>query len=178
MFNPWILLAVGAGWLASLAAVGWWQHNAGAAGEKVRWEARETEIVTNANAKIIAAETRARQTEQNAALAIGAVGAKLEEVKANVLLERDRIIAASRAGTIKLRVPVTSCPSPNRNPTSAVAASPSNSDVVAPTRLYAEVDAATTDALIGLAADADGLVAQLTAAQAVIIEDRKVCNGS
>lgn len=176
MFNPWILLGVALAWAASLGVVGMWQNKAGSTQEKVKWEAREVQITNDANAKILASTTRERKIEKEAGEAIAVIAEKLEGVKASVQKERDRLIAGVRTRTVVLRVPVTSSPCSIRSAESGTPATPSVGDGGASAGFYAEIDEPTSEALIGLASDADQVVGQLIACQGVIRADRKAVN--
>lgn len=58
MLNPYAILAVAALWLASVAGVGWWQHNAGRDAQKAMDQAQFDKINADlSQQKTIAADT-------------------------------------------------------------------------------------------------------------------------
>ena len=166
--NPWVILGVVLAWLASLGAVGYWQHHQGAIGERVLWQGKQTEELAQANAKILALTAAARDKEAAAAADLAAIGVKHE----NELAARDALhkldLDALRAGSLRLRV-AGGCPSPGGGTAGeAPAASAGDHGSTA-----CELPRQTSEDLLGLAKDADDTAIELASCQATVIRDRQ-----
>lgn len=166
--NPYLIIGLLLGWLASLTGVGWWQNAAGHTAERTTWQTRENTELRTANAKIITLQTSARSIEQKHALALAAVSTHYEEELTHATKQRVADVAAVRAGTLRLRDP---------NPPSIYATGnrPAETGPGAGGRDGSEgagLSEATAEFLLALAGDADDITRQLTACQGVIIEDR------
>jgi hypothetical protein len=103
--NPWVILAAVAFYLASLAGVGYWQREDGAASTKAAYEARDNKALTAANEKIVELENHNRQVENDHAEMIAAIGEAHEKDRNALEALRIRDVAAARDGAIKLRDP-------------------------------------------------------------------------
>lgn len=165
--NPWIIV----GFLVALIAVGAGgylkgEHD-GKTAEKAEWQGRENTELTAANAKIFALEEGARKLEREHAQRLADISAKFEKDKANAAAQKERDIAAARAGALSLRIP-SPCKDPGGSDGGAAPASPGERDGAKTT----ELPRAVTEFLLGFADDADEVVDQLTACQAVISSDR------
>ncbi len=118
------------------------------------------------------AEIRAREASHQAAVA--ALSEKHQQEKVHAKRQHDRDLAAVRAGTLKLRDPgatatAAQCDrSPERPPAAA-----SGGDHAA---AGSELSGAASEFLLSLMHEADGVVGQLTAAQALIREQVRACN--
>jgi hypothetical protein len=166
--NPYLILAAVLVWLASSAGVGYWQNQAGHAAERGKWQARENEQLTTANAKIMELQEAARAEERAKAQAVAAISEKYEKEKIDAAAQKARDIAAARAGALSLRIPAPSCPGAGGGETGAAPAAAGERDGRAPGELPREV----TANLLALADDADEVVQQLSACQAVVRADR------
>ena len=146
--------------LALLAGVWWHGHSRGAAGVQAEWDADRAQL----NTKLLAQERSARAAEQQHAQTLATIDAKYQENERNAQLETDRLRAQLRAGTVRLSVPVVagSCS------LSAAGSGAGSSDGAA----RADIQPAAADDLVALAADADAVVRQLSACQAVVRADR------
>lgn len=146
--------------LALLAGVWWHGHSRGAAGVQAEWDADRAQL----NTKLLAQERSARAAEQQHAQALAAIDAKYQENERNAQLETDRLRAQLRAGAVRLSVPVVagSC---SLSATGAGAGSGDGAE-------RADIQPAAADDLVALAADADAVVRQLSACQAVVRADR------
>lgn len=156
-------------WLASLAAVGIWQNGVGHAVERADWLQRETTELTAANAEIVRLNAQARLAERLTAETMNAIAIQYEEDKINEIRERDAVIADLRAGNIRLR---------DRNATRQPGAGGTPGSPTSPRQCdgaeAGELSGPTSEFLIGLMAEADEVVKQLTACQAVIRADRAI----
>lgn len=152
--------------LALLAGIWWHGHSRGAAGVQAEWDADRARL----NTKLLAQERSVRAAEQQHAQALAAIDAKYQENERNAQLETDRLRAQLRAGTVRLSVPVVagSCRLPA---TGAGAGSGDGAE-------RADIQPAAADDLVALAADADAVVRQLSACQAVVRADRFIADGS
>lgn len=173
---PYRILAVVLLWLGSLAAVGIWQHHAGAMGERVTWQAKEVTEQATAAAQFKALYDAARKAEQDNAAKMAALAAAYERKLTDANKQRAADIAAVRAGIIRLRDPgaaVPTCPSATAQAGSAAG----GSDGVQGGGLSAApaglLSGQTSEWLIDFAADADEITRQLAACQQVIVRDRE-----
>ena len=150
--------------IALLAGVWWHGHSRGAAGVQAEWDADRARL----NTQLLAQERSARAAEQQHAQALAAIDAKYQENERNAQLETDRLRTQLRAGTVRLSVPVVagSCS------LSATGTGAGGSDGAA----RAELSAQAADDLVALAADADAVVRQLSACQAVVRADRFIAD--
>ncbi|MCG9076813.1 lysis system i-spanin subunit Rz [Laribacter hongkongensis] len=144
--------------LVLLAGAWWHGHRTGAAGVQVEWDADQARMT----ARLLAQEQAARAAEQQHAQALATIDAQYQEKEHHAQLENNRLRAQLRAGTVRLSVPVVagSCNLPADD-------SSSGSRDAAP---RAELSAEAADDLVALADDADAIVRQLTACQAVVGE--------
>lgn len=168
MPNPWILLGIVLAWLASLAGVGWWQRVDGEAVERSAWQARENVQLATAGKRILALEQAAREQEQEEAARMAAIAGDYEGRLQNVQTQRDRDVAAAHRGTLRLRDP--GAPSLRADGCSGgpATAGAGVGDGPAP----GELSRAVTADLFSLVDDANAVVEQLTACQAVVRADR------
>jgi hypothetical protein len=124
-----------------------------------------------------AAEVRAAQAERDAATAQSVASSNYRKGVDDGRKKTAALIAAARAGELRLRDPgdrpgsSPACP-PATGPASTAAA-PAGGDGAAGDQL----SAAASEFLLAFAGEADDLTRQLAAAQAVIVSDRALCNG-
>lgn len=165
--NPWLILGMLV--LAIVAGLGgeWHGHATGVVQEKAAWQAREGTELRAANAKILALEEAARKEEAARAAGLDKVAKIYEEKLADAEAQKDRDVRAARAGTLSLRIP-TPCKAAGLGGTAQAAPGTGLGDGGATTELPREIAAD----LFALADDADKVVKQLTACQAVVREDR------
>lgn len=165
--NPWIIV----GFLVALIAVGvggYTKGNAdGVTKEHAAALARDNAELTAANLSIRKLEEAARETEQAHALMLSTIAMKHEKEIADAATQKDADVAAARSGRIVLRIPAT-CKSPNGGSGPKTAAGPGVGDGGATTELPREI----AGNLLALADDADAVVRQLAACQAVVLSDR------
>ena len=166
--NPYLIIGVLIGWLASLAGVGWWQNTAGHTAERTAWQTRENTELRTANATIITLQASARRSEQNHALALAEISSTYQKDLTHATKQRAADVAAVRAGTLRLRVQYPAPANPDHSGVLQAAAGASRCDGPP----AADLPAAITGDLLALAADADDLARQLAACQRVITADR------
>lgn len=166
--NPWIIV----GFLVALAGTGtggyFFGHSHGVTGEREVWEKRESTELQAANQKIYALEEAARVAESAHALALAAIGTKHAKEIEDARKQKERDVADARSGRIVLRYP-SPCKASSGGISAPAAAAPSVRDGAETAELPREI---TAD-LFALANDADEVVRQLSACQAVIFDDRK-----
>jgi hypothetical protein len=144
------------------------QFKHGEQAERAQCFARDNEQLASANAKIKSLEEKYRQQEQDAATVIGLISSQYQRELHHVKTDKDRIIADLRGGAYRLRIPVTSAPDTCGSVAPEAAASARRRD--GDTR--AELSNEAAEFLVGLASEADEVVKQLGACQAVINADR------
>ncbi|WP_035052656.1 lysis system i-spanin subunit Rz [Andreprevotia chitinilytica] len=124
------------------------------------------------NAKALAdAQTHARALEHDAADQMARIGNRYQEQLRDETTRRDRLITDLRAGTLRLSVPIR---------TASTQCLPATTDTGPGSdgAALAELQDAAAEFLIHLADEADRVVDQLDACQAVIVADRAVRQGS
>lgn len=166
--NPWTII----GALVALIVVGASSYLKGEHdGEnkvKVAELARENTELTASNAKIQELQNAARSLEAKRASETNAIAVQFEKDKKRALDQKDRDHADALAGAIKLRFATTPSETDRGAPCTAGATAGSGNGGTT-----AELPRKVTDDLLALANDADAVVVQLTACQAVITSDRK-----
>lgn len=167
--NPYVILGAVVLWAISLFGVGHWQNNAGHEAERLVWQERANTELATANAKILQMENDARETEHQHSEEVAAAAAKYEKEKTNVIAQKDAAIASLRSGTLRLRDPYSPGIKTCGDPIGAIATATGGRDGGAPTQLSGE----TSEFLISLASEADEVVKQLQACQAIVLSDRK-----
>lgn len=133
--------------------------------EQARTENRE---LAAANARIVELQTEVRRKEAVYAAAVNAIQTKFQKDLKHEKTRHDSTVAALRAGTLRLRIPVASCPAGGGSAGGAPGTGTSGRDA-AP---RAELSEPAAEFLVGLASDADQVVHQLTACQAIVAADR------
>lgn len=169
MPNPYLLLAIGIAWLASVVGIGVYEHQAGAIAERVKWQVREAKQDVAANLKIRQLQDAARATEQRAAQDLAAVAERYEKEKSDVAASKDRVISDLRSGALRLRFPTATTGDAGRSQAAATAAGAGECDG----RAAGELPQPVAEFLVSLASEADSVVVQLMACQAVVRQDRQ-----
>lgn len=165
--NPWVLLGVVLVWIASLVGVGTWQNGLGKEKERLAWKDRETQELTKANADILRLTNAARVKEQEHAKKTGEIAAKLQGVKNELKTRKARDAAAVSDGSVSLRV-AAECKGSAGSAASEAGPGAAGGIATATVELPRKVAADLFD----LANDADEVVGQLTACQAILVSDR------
>jgi hypothetical protein len=178
VFAPWMIyLAIGAAVLAAL----WMAYNTvdgrgytrGKSETEATYAKRDNLALQAALAKVKELQDKARAAEVAHEGRIAAIAENHKKEMADANRQRDRDVAAVRDG-FRLRDPgargTTQC---DRSAGPTAAAATGQRDGGAPGELSAEA----SGFLFGLANDADDVVRQLGAAQQVIIEQIRACNG-
>lgn len=165
--NPWIIVGVLVAWIASLAGVGYWQNQSGHIAERVSWQAQDSANLKAANAKILTLEESARVNEQAHAAVIAALDAQYTKELQDAAAQKDRDVAAARAGALKLRYATESGAGGGKLPDAPASTGPGNGPS------GSELPPETTASLYALADDADQVAKQLASCQAIVEADRK-----
>lgn len=161
MINPWVLV----GGAALVVGSYFYGYSTGSDVAKSAWEAEKAIATKEAMENFIAASEKVKTLEQQLATKQN----KVEKVYVNkirtVEVESKRITDIARNDGLFIDA---SCPDSN-NPLSGSASGASGSDGAKKARLSREA----SDALISIAADADTIVHQLTACQAILEAERQ-----
>lgn len=171
--NPWIILGIVVAWLASLVAVGGWQHDAGVTSERNANRGVQIEELKTANDTILKLEKDARASEHEHAEALAAIGAAHEADLETRKVQHAADLDAVRRGAFKLRDPGASA-CPDRGAAPAAPAGPGVGD--GPPQ--GGLSLAATEFLLGFADDADAVVEQLGSCQAVVRVDHPTAKGA
>lgn len=166
--NPYLIIGLLVGWMASIVGVGLWQNDAGHIAERTVWQTRENTELRTANDKIISMQDSARRNEQMHAAALADVSTNYQKELNNANKQRVADLAAVRAGTLRLRIPVTHSIYSIGGSAAEIGAGASGCDGSE----RAELPNESAEFLLSEANRADQVVMQLTACQNVIIKDR------
>lgn len=155
-------------WIASLIGVGYWQNGTGHTAERAIWQGKQNQELASANAAILEGEQRARESERLHAEKIAAVSSQYQEKLKNEQQKTADLVAASRAGALRLRDP-------------GATAQAGASGVPETTAGASRCDGPATGQLSGAAAEflldfvgrCDAVANQLAAAQQIIRADRE-----
>jgi len=166
--NPYVLLAAGGFW--AITTVGAYQsgRTRGIESERLVWQTRENLQLQAANQKIRELAEQAREAERTHAEANAAISDYFQGELQNEKKRHDADLAAVRDGGFRLRDRYSAaiCPGPDRVPETAAPAERHHGAE------GAELSRESTIFLLGLASEADQIVMQLQACQAVIAADR------
>lgn len=167
--NPWAIVIALVVWIASLAAVGYWQNDAGHTAERTAWQKRENQEIVSANLKIIELTDKYRQAEQAHSTALDEIAITYEGKLKNANKKTTSLERAARDGTLRLRDPhATPCP-PGGNPLPETAAGAGQRDVAGDGGLSADA----AGFLLSLTGRCNAVRDKLTTCQAIVREDRQ-----
>lgn len=173
--NPWLIVAA----LIALAAagagggyVGWQMRDAGAQRDRVAWEKARKDEAVQAATEIDKAQREARAAEQRAATDAAADAAHYQMVIDDAHAQRDRDVAAARAGALRLRV-AGGCRAVQAD--AGGSAAPASGGPGDHGAADAELPPEVAAGVLGIGDDADALAKQLAAAQARISFDLAHC---
>ena len=168
--NPYVILALLVAWLASTAAVGYWQRHDGAAQVMVACQRTQAAESARATVAIQAAQTAARASEQKYDAGLTTISTTYQQELSHAQAQHAADLAAIRNGALRLRVqyPAAAAVRPGDGSASTTAATSGGRDGSQGTDLPGSV---AVD-LLALADDADNIARQLAACQAVIVQDR------
>lgn len=171
MMNPWLIITLGVLWLACLVGVGKWQNEAGHVAERTAWQAKDNEQLRLANAEILRLETEARTTEAGHQKRLVDIANNIVKDKRNDALQHQADLDRVRNGSLILRDPGATGLKVCAGAAGALGAGPGGGDGAG----GAQLSGAAAEFLLTEASRADDIARQLAAAQAVIVEDRRVC---
>lgn len=160
--NPWVILAILAIWLGTLAGAYVYGDHVGTVTDKAAWQGKQIEELKTAKAEIERLNTAARAKEAAQATQLAVNGADYEKRLQDAEAQRLSDVAAARSGRIVLRIPGVCASSRSAAPKDPAPASVGNGS--ADGQLPGEI----TSDLLELAHDADRNTEQLTACQAVV----------
>lgn len=141
-----------------------------------RYKTRDNAALAAANKRIQELETKVRAQEQQHVDALARIGKTHQEELDREKAKRARAVADARAGALKLRDPgARPCAAPGGGGEAGEARTAAGSGDA---QAGAELSRPFTEFLIDLAGEADEVVRQLGACQAVIEADRRISGGS
>lgn len=168
--NPQAIVGVALLWIASLMAVGAWQNETGQTQVRAVWAAADNKALKAANVKITELNDEARRKERIYAQNQADITKILERERQDAKRKTAALITSYRAGAFSLRDPGTRSAHPTGSQGSATTTAPSGGDGGTP----GELSGTAAEFLFDLTADADDVVRQLDACQAVIVSDRSI----
>lgn len=171
---PWVkiiafsLLVLGL--ISAIYAYGQQQFSQGEQSEKAQCLSRANTELLDANTKITETEEKYRAQEKRHTEAMAAKDAQHQKDLENVKNTKNSVIADLRSNNLKLRIPVTGTGQTCGDHTAETGTGTGINN--GETR--AELSQEASEFLIGLTSECDEVAIQLTAAQAIIIEDRAI----
>ena len=138
---------------------------------------RDNKQLVDAQQKILDLQADIRTRESKGDADQAAISATYQEQLSHAHAETDRLVDAVRRGDVRLRDPganVAACAGGGDGGRTTVAGAAGGRDGPAGGELSREA----AEFLLSEAGRADAIVRQLAAAQAVILNDRKICNGA
>ena len=151
-----------------------WTYNNGVNSERTTWQARESGELAAANKKILELTTDARNQEAQNAINLQTISAYYEESKRNDKVKNDKVVDDLNNGVIRLRdkyAKSTTCETTGPGRTGETATGTGER----PGETGTEFSTTAAKFLYELTAEADEIVEQLSACQAVVLEDRRLC---
>lgn len=155
---------------ALIAHYGNARYKAGETAERGRWMQRENTELIAANARIIELERSARANEWLQAQRLADASKTYQESLQHEKATHNRIVSDLRTGALRLRIELARRETAAGGTAGDSPPGPGRCDGEA----RAELSTAAAEFLVGLAAEADAVVHQLTACQAVVIADRQI----
>lgn len=167
--SPWLALGIVLAWLGSLAGVGYWQNHQGHISERVVWQKRYDEEVTQAANQIKQLEEVYRNKEEawNNKLNIISATYKRKLIDANQKFSS--VSTGINSGSIRLLDSSASSVCSGSDSSSKASSSAGRSNAASGCELSAE----TSRNLWQLAEQADATAERLSACQAIINLDRQ-----
>lgn len=172
MLNPWVILAIAAAWLASLAGVGYWQRVDGALACETEYKTRDNNELKQANADNRALAQANRDQEARHQEHLVTIGQFYAKEFNDAEAKRKRDVAAAHTAAGRLRDNAGTCGQGSAGTSSPAVAPAGGGDGAQGCQL----SGTTSAALLDLAHDADRDVRQLGQCQAVIREYLSTCN--
>jgi hypothetical protein len=158
-------------------AYGQEQYGQGEKAERAVWLGRENTALTRANARIKQLEEKERAKERQNTADMAAASADYQKGLQDEKAKKDRVIDDLRRDNRRLRIAVKpdSCTDGSGGSGSGVSGAATGGR---DGETRAELSVEASGFLVGLASEANEVVRQLTACQAVVIADREMCRAS
>lgn len=173
MIPPWVkLISIAAAMVTVVVCIygyGKEQFGLGEKAERSAWQERENAALTAANTRIATLEEQARISERDHAQAMADTSAQYQKELSDERATKDRVIADLRRGALRLRIPTT-----DHAAGGSSAAAHGTASLGGDGEARCELSVSASEFLVGLANEADEIVRQLAACQAVIAADRKL----
>lgn len=164
------IVAIAVGIIFAISAYNGWLINIGKTSERAEWLKRENTELTTANARIKTLEDEARAAEQSHGKAMVAASTQYQKDLSHEQATKDGVIADLRSGARRLRIELAAAKATGGSATAQAGAGPGRCDG----GTTAELSESAAEFLVGLASEADTVVHQLTACQAVVTADRQL----
>lgn len=164
--NPWVLLAVGAAWLASLVGVGYWQREDGALVATNACQAAQVKSIKATNTKIRELNDAARDREAQHAAQMDAIGKWLAKENQDAEIRQRDAVRNARALVLRNQP---ACVSAGGGEAGQARPAAGGSDAPA----ACELPATAVRTLFGIVDDADRGMRALAGCQAVALKDRE-----
>ncbi len=172
---PFWRIAAALAAVAALAGAVWWVRDTGVQAERARWQIKMSKSDAHWQAQLDAANASNRSSERRSARAIADVSTRYQREIKNVDAKKNYDRSSVQRGSLRLfdRPDVAT----RQNDCRALSATsdPTASTLGCDGREAAELSRAAAENLFDLVNDADAVVAQLAAAQSVILEYQKLC---
>jgi hypothetical protein len=167
--NQWVIIGLIVFWLASILGAEQYGDHARGTKDDLAYQKRDNQTLTAANAKILELQTKYQQELLDHANNLTAIEAKHAKENKDAQNITNSLIADIRNGNLKLRdAEATSIPSGGRTTEQATGPACGCDGTQG-----GQLSGKASEFLLSLTGEADDTVRQLSACQAVIVEDRK-----
>lgn len=164
------IVAIALGIIYGISAYNGWLINVGKTAERAEWLKRDNAELTAAKTRIKTLEDEARAKEHAHGLAMVAASTQYQKDLSHEKATKDGVIADLRSGARRLRIELAAAKATGGSSAAQVGAGPGRCDG----QTTAELSESAAEFLVGLASEADEVVHQLTACQAVVTADRQL----
>jgi hypothetical protein len=172
---PFWRIAAALAAVAALAGAVWWVRDTGVQAERDRWQIKMSKSDAHWQAQLDAANASNRSSERRSAHAIANVSTRYQREIKNVDAKKNYDRSNVQRGSLRLFDRPDDATRQNDCRALSATSDPAASPLGRDGREATELSRATTANLFDLVNDADAVVAQLAAAQSVILEYQKLC---
>lgn len=152
-----------------------WAYMNGVTATDKQWLARENTQIVAANSRIVQLETDARKKEHVQSVTVANIVDNYETEKRNAKVQTDVIISTLNSSIVKLRDKYATTRSNTCADQASATTTGTGSDNA---KTGTELSNEATEFLFKLTGEANEVVLQLTACQALLVSDRQTCNAN
>jgi hypothetical protein len=175
---PFWRIAAALAAVAALAGAVWWVRDTGVQAERDRWQIKMSKSDAHWQAQLDAANASNRSSERRSARAIANVSTRYQREIKNVDAKKNYDRSSVQRGSLRLFDRPDDATRQNNCRALSATSDSAASTLGCDGREATELSRAAAENLFDLVNDADAVVAQLAAAQAVISEYQKLCGAN